>query len=189
MLDESDDDHTVLGMVSIQAVYLDRKSHRTLAICVCPNCSKAFIASDTHLASGKSIWPTATPLLDEENIPPDIYEALENAYRAAYAEAYLACLLACKTTLERIWHQEGASGIDELASKGLLPTYLKDQAHEVRRLANEIDHHNVPSGTLGETDCEEMLEFVSAVVRAIYVEPARLKKAAERRAEVRTKEK
>ena len=173
----------------------DEESGWFFGVAKCQVCYKAFpvrgkarawqdpdktIVADTL----EALWPLSIPAVHDD-VPANIKEALTNGYLAAAVHAYLASLLVTKTALERTWKAEGASGIDHLVEKRSLPLRLGKQAHEIRHLANIIDHEDPKEDTVTKEDAEEMLEFARQLTNELYVEPGRLERATARRKALR----
>lgn len=171
-----------LVSVRVGAEYTGYAGH-IFYILDCSSCGRTFFVADQG-SGPRAVWPLPIPEVADE-LPEEIAETLSQAYRAASTEAWIACLLVCKTTLERIWRRENAKRIDDLIEQRKLSAWLRDQAHEVRHLANVVDHEDIELGAVGQADCEEMLEFVRALAQALYVEPERVRRASERRRQIR----
>ena len=93
-------------------------------------------------------------------------------------------MILARAVLEATRKDKGAAGkdlykrIDALHSAGLINELVKDEAHEVRLMGNDMAHGDF--GTpVTESEAEEILALMGEVLEEVYQRPARL---AERRA-------
>lgn len=121
-----------------------------------------------------------TDALGHDAIPPAILKDLEQAELAFAAGAhYGAGLLlrrACQSIcLDKQVPPNGLKGqIKKLAASGVITATLAELADSIRIIGNELAHPdaNTPS-VITEDDVTAGAEFLTQLVRAIYVDPAK----------------
>lgn len=160
------------GDVSIEAVV--DEGPRKWAICLCVNCGRPYslVEESSKLQAVYPIQPR--PVAQE--VPQPIRAAFEDALLCMAARALGGCLLMGRTTLERMQRDKGVSSLQELRDKGEISDLLFGQADEVRRWANMVGHDPIPLEELTREDCEELADYIEAILDALYVQPAKLAK-------------
>jgi hypothetical protein len=127
--------------------------------------------------------PTAafeTQALGRKWVPPAILKDLEQAELAFAAGAHYgaglllrrACQYICLD--KQIPYEKPRSQIQQLAANGTITTTLAQTAESIRVLGDELEHPdaNTPS-VITEDDVKAGWVFLTQLVRAIYVDPAR----------------
>jgi hypothetical protein len=153
-----------------------------LKCCVCDNISLGNCYVDDSLGSRgldfiSIVYPMKT--YDSFHLPKEIYNAYEVALKARYLDGAL-CLLSLRRTLEIICKQQGeikgdlVVKIQNLASKGILPTVLKDASDILRKLGNEAAHGDDKQFDRAQVD--QMINFTEAIIDYIYILPNKISK-------------
>ncbi|MBI2918957.1 MAG: DUF4145 domain-containing protein [Chloroflexi bacterium] len=172
--ERSHDDYIVKGEVSIGAVVQESNPYLTWVVAACLSCDRFFVAVQEN-GRVHAIYPLSRrPVADA--IPMQVRIAFEDALLCMAAGALGGCLMMCRTTLERMERDKGASSLRDLRDRGLISPSLFDQADEARRWSNMVGHDPVPLEDLKAEDCEELVEYVEALLDALYVQPAKLAK-------------
>ena len=63
--------------------------------------------------------------------------------------------------------------IDALAERGIISPLVKDTAHEIRQMGNEMAHGDFVQDVT-EQECDDVLNFMSVLLDAVYQQPAKL---------------
>jgi hypothetical protein len=143
----------------------------TYGIIVCQACKKLFVAEKKY-----GEWESVYPIMHEpvsQDIPEPMRGELEEANLCFAVGAYRGCLLLCRTALIDLQRHEKVSNLKELKDKGDISDLLYRQADEVRLWANLVGHEVIVSD-VAEDDCEELLNYLGAILDAVYVQPAQL---------------
>ncbi len=123
------------------------------------------------------------------DVPMQIAEAADEAHRSMSIGARRGAVILARAVLEATCKDKGAGGkdlytrIDALHSAGLINELVKDEAHEVRLMGNDLAHGDFGS-SVNEAEAEEILALMGEVLEEVYQRPARLAaRRATRRAE------
>jgi len=188
LLDKSRENETQWGKVQISAImpYDYRGTDHVYAILVCRACEQYFVAERKEYADE---WLAVHPIQHKpvaREIPGPIKSEFEEANLCFAVEAYRGSLLVCRTALIAMQRQQGVSNLKELKDNGAISEGLYKQADEVRLWANMIGHEDIPEDITKE-DCEQLLTYLEALLNAVYVEPKRLAKLAQKREQLKKK--
>jgi len=188
LLDASTEKYTQWGNVQISATIPYDYDEDSYAILVCRACNEYFVAKRKKHAE-ENDWSPVYPIphrTTAQEIPQPIKSEFEEANLCFAIEAHRACLLVCKTALIAMQREQGVSNLKELKGKGAISEGLYKQADEVRLWANMIGHEDIPEAVTKE-DCEQLLTYLEALLNAVYVEPKRLAKLAQKREQLKKK--
>jgi hypothetical protein len=117
-------------------------------------------------------------------VPNAIYEDIRQAELSAAAGAYYGAGLLLRRACQSICREKNIpengglrSQIDELAAQRIITEHLAEMAHDIRVIGNELAHPdpNTPS-VITDEDVGLAYEFLTQLVRAIYVDPQRAAK-------------
>jgi len=139
-------------------------------------------------SAGRLVFPFPTAAFGTEQLPRDlipsaVYEDLRQAELAYLARSHYGAGLLLRRACQNICRQQGIPDvgglkgqIKELASRGTITKSLAEQAESIRVIGNELAHPdpNTPS-VIQPGDVRLAMEFLDQLVRAIYVDPARVK--------------
>jgi hypothetical protein len=119
-----------------------------------------------------------------ENWPKTVRRFWKQAHDSLRNENYDATATMARSALQAVMRQQGATGhglkaeINDLAARGILPTTLKDWAHELRELGNESAH---PSDDGEEeeyeanpNDAQDIVKFLDFLLEYTYDVPKRI---------------
>jgi hypothetical protein len=177
--------------------------HRIWCAFKCDNCGALSIATTqrSNNSSSARIDPTAfidqvaTPEWypiraigkDFPDVPQHIAEAASEAYKCLGVSAFRAAVQLARSVVEATAKEKGItqgtliSKIDELFNQRLIREHVRDGAHEIRYLGNEMAHGDfIDAVTSEETDL--VLILMSEILEEIFQSPARVAKAQTARA-------
>ena len=118
------------------------------------------------------------------DVPTNIAGAASEAYTCQSVGAYRAAALLARSVIESTCKDkditEGAlkQKIDGLEESRLINPTLAGLSHEVRLMGNEIAHGDLDA-TIDAEDCDDLLEFMSALLEEIYQRPTSLERRQE----------
>lgn len=193
LVGRSDESQTMYGEVEIAAIvpYNYQYGEDGYAILVCAGCHEFFVVrkelySDKDHPAWIVVYPIQRKAIAEE-IPEPIKGIFEEAALCFSVEAYRACVSICLVTLENLWRDKDASGINDLKEKGIITQRLHQRATEIRLWAN-IGKHELVTDPISKEDAEELLGYLELLLHEVYVEPKRLDALAKKREELENKD-
>ena len=113
------------------------------------------------------------------DVPTNIAGAASEAYSCQSVGAYRAAVLLARSVIEATCKDKGIMEgslkrkIDGLEESRLINPTLADLSHEVRLMGNEMAHGDLDA-TIDAEDCDDLLEFMSALLEEIYQRPISL---------------
>lgn len=187
-------------MTQINDTYITFKDSHLVAVRKCDYCGYPNIAmkqrfrygnmdyDESHFASGNDEqakylrWLPDEPLGREfEEVPEHIADAASEAYACFSIRSYRAAILMARSVLEATAKDKGvekgnlASKIDALADKGVISPQIKDEAHEIRYLGNDMAHGDFVE-PVTEEDADDMLGFLATFLNYVYQMPAAIRR-------------
>jgi hypothetical protein len=131
--------------------------------------------------------PRPIPVKAFPDVPPEIAAAASEAYKCLNAaNAYRAAVLMARSVIEATAKDKGirkrglADKIDKMYEEQLIRPHVRDGAHEVRYLGNDMAHGDFVQQVRPE-DAELVLTLMSEVLEDVYQSPARVAKAQAKR--------
>lgn len=132
-------------------------------------------------------WYPAKPLGKEyENVPQDIASAASEAYACFSINANRAAVLLARTAVQAIAkdkniHTNNLYGdIEKMAETHVVTDQLKDEAHEIRFIGNDMAHGDL--GTpVDADDAADILGFLDSLLDYVYQQPMAIQKRRELR--------
>ena len=128
-------------------------------------------------------YPTPTVVGKEfPDVPQHIAEAASEAYKCRSISAFRAAALLARSVIEAIAKDKGViqgnlmSKIDELFNQRFIREHIRDGAHEVRFLGDEMAHGDFISSITDE-ERELALILMSEIIEEVYQSPARVARA------------
>ena len=124
---------------------------------------------------------------DFPDVPEHIASAAREATECRSVSALRATILLARSVIEATGKDKGiakgrlAEKIDEMYARGLIRERIKDAAHEVRYLGNDMAHGDFVD-PVDEEDADLILTLMEQVLREVYQEPAQLDRARAARA-------
>jgi len=122
-----------------------------------------------------------------ENWPDTVKRMWRQAHDSLNNENYDAAAVMARSALQAVMRSQKAKGkdlygeIEDLAAKGIIPTIIKDWAHEVRQLAKPAAHPDEDEDETSSEDAEDIVKFLDYLLEYTYDVPARIKKYRARR--------
>ena len=108
--------------------------------------------------------------------PEEVRDNYAEALRSFDAGNPKACLIMTRGALQACMREQQAVGknlyqeIEDLAKRHVIPTALKDWAHEIRDAGNLIAHPE-PGKKVGKEDAGELLLLAESIFEYLYVVP------------------
>jgi len=68
-----------------------------------------------------------------------------------------------------------------LASKGILPTIMRDWSDNIRGLGNDAAHPRIGQGPTSAEDAKDVIKFLDFLIEYLYDLPNKIEKYRERR--------
>jgi len=149
--------------------------------CSNPNCrEKVFVLYDRGGKKISSIYPKSVPKCDER-IPEKIRNDCLEAKRCFGGGAYKGTVTMCRRAIQNTAIEKGAKKKDlfdqlnELVSKGIIPTSLEKLSHNIRSMGNYGAHPDEDGlDEVEEKDAKEILEFLEHFLNYVFVMPKRV---------------
>lgn len=164
----------------------------------CDSCERLTIAMSTdwdyadYVTGGSSDWgtfwnhcqvddhfPKWVQGRDFKVAPSHIADAASEAHRVFSIGAFRATAILCRATLEAVCKDKDAEGkdlfkkIDDLHEKGKIRSIVKETAHVLRAIGNDMAHGDFDS-ELDQEDASDILDFLDSIINEIYESPAQL---------------
>lgn len=132
-------------------------------------------------------WLPATVLGRRfEDVPSFIGDAASEAYACYSIRSYRAAILLARSVVEAVAKDRGVTDgplvekIDALEAQRVISPLMKDTAHAIRVVGNEMAHGDFVAA-VDEEECDDVLNFMSALLDAVYQQPAKLTRFREQR--------
>jgi len=129
-----------------------------------------------------------------EHWPEAIGRYWLQAHRCLGDETWDAAAVMARSALQVALREAGAAGkslkqeIDDLAAKGVLPSHMKDWAHELRELGNESAHPGQTQGATQPDDARDIVEFLDFLLKYLLDLPHQIAEYRARRTKPETSE-
>lgn len=113
------------------------------------------------------------------DVPDHIAAAADEAFRCRSIDALRGAVILCRTVIEATAKEKGiqkgnlAAKIDALEAQGYIRPYVKDAAHEIRWLGNDMAHGDFTAPVQPE-EADEILELMDEVLAEVFQSPARV---------------
>lgn len=147
----------------------------------CPNCHEiVFVIYDVVDKKIENIYPKSVPKCDKR-IPKKIADDFLEAKGCFGAGAYKGAVVMCRRAIQNTAIEKGAKKgnlfdqLNELVSKGIIPTSLEKLSHKIRSMGNYGAHPDEDGlDEVKEKDAKEILEFLEHFLTHIFVMPKRV---------------
>lgn len=121
--------------------------------------------------------PLATDTKNYPHVPEHIGEAATEAYECHVCEHYRAAIVLARAVIEATAKEKGINEatlfkkVEAMANKGLIRSGIKDAAHGVRELANEMAHGDfvVP---ISAEESALVIHLMGEILNDVYQSPA-----------------
>jgi hypothetical protein len=131
---------------------------------------------------GDATWlPVKAVGRDFEDVPEHVAAAAKEAYECADVGAWRASVLLARAVLEATAKDKDISAgpliakIDALHAQNLIREHIRDGAHEIRLLGNDMAHGDFVAPVTAE-DGEFVLTLMSEVLEEVFQSPARVQR-------------
>ncbi len=158
----------------------------------CDGCGRMSVATWVTSSRPEPRGGAASPAADDEarwsptpghnkefpDVPPGIADAAQEAWRCYVAGAPRGAIALARAVIEatakNMGHVNGTlfRKIEALASSQLVRPAVKDQAHAIRYLGNDVAHGDLQDPATRE-DAEEVLELMGEVLNEVFQSPER----------------
>lgn len=114
-----------------------------------------------------------------EDVPSPIADAASEAHACHSIRSFRAAILMARAVIEAVAKDKGITKgtlekkIDEMHQQQLVRELVRDTAHEIRHLGNEMAHGDFVN-PVTEEESEDVLNFMAEVLNEIYQAAARL---------------
>jgi hypothetical protein len=139
-------------------------------------------------SSGEVRWfPEQATRRDFPDVPVRIADAATEAHHSLSAGRLRAAVLLARAVIEATAKEKGvtrgnlAAKIDEMHSQGLVRQHIREGAHEIRYLGNDMAHGDFVDPVAPE-DADLVLALMDEVLVEVFQSPARVARFQARRA-------
>ena len=121
--------------------------------------------------------PSVTETHDYPHVPDHIAEAATEAYECNSSEHYRGAIMLARAVIEATAKDQGITSgnlfnkIEAMATGGLIRTVIKDAAHGVRELGNEMAHGDFVDPITAE-ESELVIRLMGEILNDVYQSPA-----------------
>jgi hypothetical protein len=118
---------------------------------------------------------------DFPDVPDHIAGAADEAYQCLSIDAYRGAVSLARAVVEATAKDKGITTgnlmtkIDEMHERGLIREHVRDAAHEVRHLGNDMAHGDFVQPATRE-EAEEVLGLMAEVLREVFQSPAQVER-------------
>ncbi|WP_164515847.1 DUF4145 domain-containing protein [Bifidobacterium dolichotidis] len=133
------------------------------------------------------LWHPQSAIWKEfADVPDPIAKAASEANACLSIGAYRAAILMARTVIEATATDKGIGRgtlvhkIDELESRGILSDQIKQEAHEIRYLGNDVAHGGF-SEPVSEEEATDILGFLDTFLDYVYQMPLAIQRRKESR--------
>jgi hypothetical protein len=133
------------------------------------------------------MWPQHAEGKSFDDVPDHIAQAADEAYRCQSIGACRAAVLLARAVIEATAKDKGIvvgsllQKIDKMRDADLIREHIKEGAHEVRHLGNDMAHGDFVAPTAA-ADADLILTLMSEVLDEVFQSPARVQRARSARA-------
>ncbi|WP_431236695.1 DUF4145 domain-containing protein [Mycolicibacterium aichiense] len=126
--------------------------------------------------------PSVTETKDYPDVPDHIAEAATEAYECDSSEHYRGAIMLARAVIEATAKDNGITTgtlynkIEALATAGLIRAIIKDAAHGVRQLGNEMAHGDFVDPISAE-ESQLVIRLMGEILNDVYQSPAVISQA------------
>ncbi|AMU64882.1 hypothetical protein B9M81_05695 [Mycobacteroides abscessus] len=126
--------------------------------------------------------PSITETTDYPHVPNHIGEAATEAYECHSNEHYRGAIMLARAVIEATAKDKGITKgrlydkIEALATAGLIRAVIKDAAHGVRELGNEMAHGDFVNPISAE-ESKLVIQLMGEILNDVYQSPAVISQA------------
>jgi hypothetical protein len=132
-------------------------------------------------APSVSWLPTGSDSKDFDDVPEHIAAAASEAYKCRSIGALRAAVMLARAVVEASAKDRGilkgmlVAKIDEMHAQGLIREHIREAAHEIRHLGNDIAHGDFTE-PVTEEEADETLTLVAELLSEVFQSPARVER-------------
>ncbi|ANP73018.1 DUF4145 domain-containing protein [Cryobacterium arcticum] len=135
------------------------------------------------------VWhPTFVSSREFPDVPIHVARCASEAFQAAGIGAFIAAILMARTTIEATAKSQAITKgnliakIDAMASAQLIRPALREAAHAIRHLGNDMAHGDIEDPP-AQVDAEDVLKLMAMILTEVFEAAALTKAIMERRAQ------
>jgi len=147
---------------------------------------RAALALQEDYVDGLLWWPQVGVSRAFEDVPEHISDAASEAHRCYSIQAYRAAAALARAVIEASAKDKGITKgtlydkIEALEAQHHVRPHIKEAAHEVRHLGNDVAHGDFVDPVEAE-EAEETLGLMGEVLQEVFQSPARIERAKQKR--------
>jgi hypothetical protein len=164
-----------------EGLWYGAKAYRAALVCMACFRPVAGLV-DIHSKEIRDVWADRVAGKEFPDVPRHIAETADEAYRCYSIRAYRAAVLLARSVIEATAKERGITSgsllkkIDELFDKRLIREHVRDGAHEVRHLGNDMAHGDFVAPVEAE-EASLILTLMSEVLEEVFQSVARVQRA------------
>jgi hypothetical protein len=131
----------------------------------------------------KFLWkPSASETMDYPDAPAHVGSAATEAYECASLKHNRSAVLLARSVIEATAKEQRITSgrlyekIEALATQGLIRANIKNAAHSVRELGNDMAHGDFVT-PIGDEETRLVIELMGEILNDVYQSDARIRKA------------
>lgn len=135
--------------------------------------------NSTHNKAEHVWYPEKATGKTFEDVPQSIADAADEAFKCRSFHALRASVLMARSVVEATCKEKGiisgplVTKIDSLEAEGHIRGHIKDAAHEIRHLGNNMAHGDFTEPVIVE-EADEILEFMAEILHDVFQSPAKI---------------
>lgn len=135
------------------------------------------------LTGDQFTWkPSVGETLDYPDVPPHIAESATEAYECASLRHNRAAVMLARAVIEATAKAQNItsgnlySKIESLAAQNYIRAHIKDAAHSVRVLGNEMAHGDFVN-PISDEDTRLVIDLMGEILNEVFQSPAKIQRA------------
>lgn len=139
------------------------------------------LISPRHDAAELTWYPEAATGREFEDVPEHIAGAADEAFKCRSFWALRSAVLMARSVVEATCKAKAITSgnlmtkIDALANAGHVRAHIRDAAHEIRHLGNDMAHGDFIEPITPE-EADEILEFMGEILHDVFQSPAKIER-------------
>ncbi|WP_216849470.1 DUF4145 domain-containing protein [Pimelobacter simplex] len=131
-------------------------------------------------------WPQVGVSREFEDVPSHISDAASEAHRCFSIQAYRGATALARAVIEASAKEVGITKgvlhkkIEDMEKAGHVRAHIREAAHEVRHLGNEVAHGDFVE-PVAKDEAEEALALMAEVLQEVFQSPARVRRVRDKR--------
>lgn len=151
------------------------------------------LTAPRHDESELTWYPETASGRTFDDVPEHIAGAADEAFKCRSFHALRSTILMARSVVEATCKERGISSgplvkkVDALEQAGHIRAHIKDAAHEIRFLGNDMAHGEFTATVMTE-EADEILEFMGEILHDVFQSPAKIARRKAAREERETRE-